>query len=398
MFVNVDGWCNADFGKIRLNIQMELFKKRIVIVFFILFAVVYLNNPSFAAGEKQQIKKVEQQRLALRQKISNLAKLEKQANNQLSRNQQKLEKNQQALRRSQNQYAAKQQNIVSLQKDLNSYIDQYNKRQGDSADRIRTIYKTKHTLILDLLMSTDSLSQFLDRIYYQNLIIQSDKSKMAALKEEARRIAVTKQQLETEKKQLDRIIKDIDKENSNIKNTIKQNKSMIDKIRNDKKAYEKSERELKKQSDRLASLISKSTKNSGVSTSGAFMLPVSGARISSPFGYRIHPIFKSRIFHTGIDYAIAYGTPIRASNSGKVIFSGWYGGYGKVVIIDHGTYKGQPTSTLYAHMSKQAVAVGQYVSKGQVIGYVGSTGYSTGAHVHFEVRVNGKPQNPNSFL
>ncbi len=379
---------------------MKLFKKSAFIIFVILCMVLSVCNCSYAAGEKQQMKKLEQKRLEITQKISNLRKMERQANNQLSRNQQKLERNQQALKRSQSQYSAKQQNIVSLQKNLNSYLAQYNSRQGDSAERIRTIYKTKHTLILDLLISTDSLSQFLDRIYYQNLIIQSDKRKMAILKDEARRIALTKQRLENEKKQLSRIIKDMDRENNNIKVAINQNKSMIEKIQNDKRAYEKSERELRKQSDRLASLIYKSTKNSSVniSTSGAFMLPVSGARISSPFGTRIHPIFKSRIFHTGIDYAIAYGTPIRASNAGKVIYSGWYGGYGKVVIVDHGLYRGQPTSTLYAHMSKQAASVGQNVTKGQIIGYVGSTGYSTGPHLHFEVRVNGKPQNPSNFL
>ena len=377
---------------------MLLFNKKILSIFIILSMFICFGNITFAAGEKQQMKKVEQQRQELKQKINSLAKLERQEANKLSRNEQKLEKNQQALQRSKNQQAVKERNITALQKDLNSYLNQYNKRQNTSADRIRAIYKTKHTLVLDLLMSSNSLSQFLDRIYYQNLIIQADKKKMAVLKEEARKVALLKQKLESEKKQLARIINDINRENKNIKVTINQNKAIIDKIQKDKKAYEKSERELKRQSDHLASLIYKNTKYSNVSTSGAFRLPVSGARVSSHFGWRVHPIFKSKIFHTGIDYAISSGTPIKASNSGKVIFSGWYGGYGKVVIIDHGIYKGAPTSTLYAHMSKQAVSVGQTVSQGQIIGYVGSTGYSTGPHCHFEVRVNGKPQNPNNFL
>lgn len=377
---------------------MSIGARSSIIIILILVLGVFNTNIAVAGTEAQQIKKVEQQRKALHQKISSLAKLERQETNKLSRNQQKLEKNQQALKRSQNQYNAKQQTISSLKKELNSYLAQYNKRQSSSAERIRCIYKSKHSPILDLLISTENLSQFLDRIYYQNLIIQSDKQKMLALKTEAQNVALLKQKLENEKKQLSKIIRDIDRENSNIKVTINQNKSMIEKIQKDKRAYEKSERELKRQSDRLASLINKSTKHSNISTSGDFMLPVNGARISSPFGWRVHPIFKSKIYHTGIDYAIAYGTPIKASNSGKVIYSGWYGGYGKVVILDHGSYKGAPTTTLYAHMSKQAVSVGQNVSKGQVIGYVGSTGYSTGPHVHFEVRVNGKPQNPNNFL
>ena len=307
------------------------------------------------------------------------------------------------------------------------YLNQYNSRNKASAERIRCIYKNQRSLVLDLLLSTSSISEFLDRIYYQNLIIQSDKAKIQSLRDEATRIATLKQRLEHEKRQLSGIIRDINRENANIETTIRQNKAMIAKIQNDKRAYERSERELKRLSDRLTSIISKSTKNSGVvvgsgfilPVSGArisspygsrihpifhtkifhtFILPVSGARISSPYGSRIHPIFHTKIFHTGIDYAVPHGTPIKASNAGKVIYSGWYGGYGKVVILDHGSCTGAPTTTLYAHMSKQNVSVGDNVTRGQIIGYVGSTGYSTGPHVHFEVRINGKHVNPNKYL
>lgn len=221
---------------------------------------------------------------------------------------------------------------------------------------------------------------------------------MQDLREEATRIATLKQQLEREKRQLSGIIKNINNENANIESTIKQNKAMIAKIKNDKRAYERSERELKRLSDNLTAIISKSTKNSGVVVGSGFILPVNGARISSPYGTRIHPIFHTKIFHTGIDYAIAQGTPIKASNAGKVIYSGWYGGYGKVVILDHGSCTGAPTTTLYAHMSRQNVRVGDNVTRGQVIGFVGSTGYSTGPHVHFEIRINGKHVNPNKYL
>ena len=252
-------------------------------------------------------------------------------------------------------------------------------------------------MILDLLLSSDNISDFLDRIYYQNLIIQSDKKKMQSLKAEAQNIALLKRRLEYEKYQISGLIKTIDRENASIQTTINQNKSMIEKIQKDKRAYEKSERELKKQSDRLTSLISKSTKNSGVVVGNGFLLPVHG-RVTSPYGWRTHPIFKSRIFHTGIDYGVPYGTPIKAANAGKVIYSGWYGGYGKVVILDHGSCTGQPTTTLYAHMSQQKVSVGQNVTRGQTIGLVGTTGYATGPHLHFEVRINGKPQNPNNYL
>jgi murein DD-endopeptidase MepM/ murein hydrolase activator NlpD len=377
--------------------MVELFKKIFSLVIVILITSVMGNSAYSADVKSQQIKKVEQKRQVIQQKIKSLTKLERQETNKLSRNQQKLEKNQHALTVSKAQYSAKQDNITVLQRDLDTYINQYNRRNSDSAERIRCIYKTKHTLILDLLISTNSISQFLDRIYYQNLIIQSDKKKMLELKTEAKKIAILKQRVENEKRQLSRIIKDIDRENTNIKDTIKQNKSMLEKIQKDKHAYEKAERDLKRQSDNLTSMISRSTRNSGVTVSGGFILPAHG-RITSPFGWRTHPIFKSKIFHTGIDYAVPMGTPIKASNSGKVIYAGWYGGYGKVVILDHGSCTGAPTTTLYAHMSQPKVYVGENVVRGQIIGLSGSTGYSTGPHVHFEVRINGKPQNPNNYL
>ncbi len=99
-------------------------------------------------------------------------------------------------------------------------------------------------------------------------------------------------------------------------------------------------------------------------------------------------------FHTGIDIGVGYGTPIHAADSGTVIYATWMSGYGNVIIIDHGN----GISTLYAHQSSLAVGMGARVARGQVIGYVGSTGFSTGPHLHFEVRLNGTPVDPLAYL
>ncbi|MEE8602693.1 murein hydrolase activator EnvC family protein [Euzebya tangerina] len=133
--------------------------------------------------------------------------------------------------------------------------------------------------------------------------------------------------------------------------------------------------------------------SAGVSTGGRFILPV-GGRISSEFGYRVHPISGSTRLHAGMDIAAGTGTPIGAAGSGTVIFTGWRGGYGNTVIVDHGG----GITTLYAHQSRIGASVGQSVSTGQVIGYVGSTGYSTGPHLHWEVRVGGSPTNPRGYI
>lgn len=127
--------------------------------------------------------------------------------------------------------------------------------------------------------------------------------------------------------------------------------------------------------------------------SGQFQWPVN-APITSPFGYRIHPIYGTGRFHSGLDLGAGFGTPIQAADHGVVVYSDWCGGYGQCVILQHG--KG--LTTLYGHCSKLLVHVGQQIRKGQVVAEVGSTGASTGPHLHFEVRQDNTAVDPRGFL
>jgi murein DD-endopeptidase MepM/ murein hydrolase activator NlpD len=148
------------------------------------------------------------------------------------------------------------------------------------------------------------------------------------------------------------------------------------------------ERESQKLEAQIAAFQAKSV--GGTVFRGKFIMPVNGRR-SSGFGYRTHPISGRKKMHTGIDYAAPTGTPIKAAGAGKVITATYLRGYGNTVVIDHGG----GISTLYGHCSRLFVTSGQNVTTGQKIAAVGSTGYSTGPHLHFEVRVNGKPVNPS---
>ena len=126
---------------------------------------------------------------------------------------------------------------------------------------------------------------------------------------------------------------------------------------------------------------------------GTFKLPVN-APMSSRFGYRVHPIFGDTRLHTGLDFAAGAGNPIRAAGAGRVVWSGPRGGYGNLVAIDHGN----GLATLYAHQSRIDVTIGQKVDTGDVVGLVGSTGFSTGPHLHFETRELGTPADPLLYL
>lgn len=128
------------------------------------------------------------------------------------------------------------------------------------------------------------------------------------------------------------------------------------------------------------------------SGNGSLGRPVDGY-ITSPFGYRIHPIYGTRRLHTGTDLGAPCGTPVYAAESGTVVSAGWAGGSGNRIVLNHGG----GLATTYNHMSGFAVRGGE-VTRGQLIGYVGTTGASTGCHLHFEVRVNGAPVNPMGYL
>ena len=152
-------------------------------------------------------------------------------------------------------------------------------------------------------------------------------------------------------------------------------------------------------SDEFTSLIREATAAAtgldvGSASLEGFVMPTSGS-VGSAFGPRVHPIFGTVRQHTGVDIGGATGTPIWASKDGRVIFAGWKGGYGNTVVMVHGD---GTVTTLYAHMSVIHASPGDRVDRGEVIGEVGSTGFSTGPHLHFEVRVNGEPKDPQAFL
>lgn len=359
---------------------------------------------SFAAsGESlnKQLQQTNSKRDYFRQKKHQADLKLKKERNKLSSNQQKLEKAQVQLRTSTQRYNTLMSNLTSMERQLNVALVEFRNIDSEMKSRIRQVYKHQRHGMFELILTARDVNSLMDMFYYEKIIIQNDYKRMQAVKAKANEIAQLKAQVEQQKRSVAASIRDIKTQRASIQGSIAENKNMIQRLQHDKAYYEKTERELARQSANIQSMIAGATKKNGQSTvkvsSTGFIYPISG-RISSPFGWRTHPIFNSRIFHSGIDIAGPNGGAIKASNDGKVIYSGWYGGYGKVVILDHGVINGQPITTLYAHMSAITVSNGQFVKKGQTVGREGSTGYSTGPHCHFEVRVNGKPTNPMNYL
>jgi len=340
---------------------------------------------------------IQVKRKQTRAKINYLKWLENLETNKLYKNQQKLETTSTSLATSSQQLSSAQDKLSSLKTNLSKSLTEFSTIDFQMKRRIRQIFKNQRKGFFELLLSSHDFNTFLDRVYFEGIVIKSDYKRMLYARQKAKEIALLKYNIEEQQRYLARSIKNISYQKQNIKQEIAKNHNMIYKLRTDRATYERAENELARQSASLQSMISRSAKGSNVKVVSGFIKPIGGG-ITSPFGWRRHPIFNSRSFHSGVDIGGPNNGNVRASNAGKVIYTGWYGGYGKVVILDHGQVNGLPITTLYAHLNSSKVSVGEIVSKGQAVGCEGTTGYSTGPHVHFEVRVNGKPCNPLNYI
>lgn len=370
--------------------------KTFVILFFC--ALFYLCTIEAGLCEPN-LNQINAQRDAAQKRIHKLRLLEKIETNKLYSNQQRLERTEQNLTQSKERYVYTQKEVTDLESQLERVLEEYKELKNSTNKRIVQIYKTKRKNYIEFLLSSKDINNFLDRLYYENIIMRNDKKKIKETQAKTRNIIELKSKIEEQKRYLAQNIKSMDREQKNITAAISENEKLIERLKTDRATWERAERELARQSSQLTTLINKSVNSGGpaIAAVGGFVRPVYGG-ITSYYGWRVHPIFNKRIFHSGVDIGAPMGTKVKAANSGRVIFVGWYGGYGKVIIIDHGRINGTSVTTLYAHLSNYSVSQGEDVTKGQNIGNVGTTGYSTGPHLHFEVRVNGSTTNPLNYI
>lgn len=261
--------------------------------------------------------------------------------------------------------------------------------------RMRVMYQNMNQSPLEVFIESKNLSEFYSRLQFMSLVKENDEKliKEISMGKENTELQKQTKLLELNEKQ-EQLIK-LDAKVSDIKTYRSQVQSDIDAEKERLKNLEKKEDEMIALSKDLEKKITQLMDQNAVYAGGVMKWPTPGyTRVSSPYGMRIHPIYKVKKMHTGIDIDAPSGAKIIAANSGKVILAGWNGGYGNCVIIDHGS----GLATLYGHQSKILVSVGEKVQKGETIGKVGSTGLSTGPHLHFEVRKNGSTTNPIPYV
>jgi len=306
------------------------------------------------------------------------------------------------LELAQQRYSTLTEELLDIQADLVESTDSLTERAVER-------YKAGPGAYVEGILSSQSFAELSDRYQYYETTAEIDSdlideierlnaetdARREQVAEEKDRIADAKLQLEKDRADLASV--QIEKQQMlDVQNAIIAEKEDVLRGQLTKKAeLEDLDAQLQQDSQEIQALLSRPSGGGGspTYTGGQFVWPANGP-VTSPYGYRTHPIFGDSRLHTGVDIGAPYGSSVFAASGGQVVFAGTMSGYGNAIVVDHGG----GVATTYNHLSGFSVSGGASVSRGQTIGSVGCTGYCTGPHLHFEVRIGGSPVDPIPYL
>lgn len=346
--------------------------KKKVLSFLLIFVFAFSMVLPTYAGTKDD----------LQNELSGIENQQNEVSNRLAEVESDIESLNAKLSALNNDIAAANQKISETEDAIFKKQEDMQNREDGLNERLRVMYKNGSIGFVDVLLGSNSVSEFISNLELIQKIYKNDMDVLKTLKQEAAELEQIKKDLEAEKQNLAEKKKEADSD-----------KAELDSLKAELKAKED---QLAADADRIAGEIANMVdKDSDYVGGGSWVWPAPASRwITSPFGWRNHPVYGGWVFHSGVDIGASYGTNILAATSGTVILSQEYGGYGECIVIDHGG----GIATLYGHMSERLVRAGQKVNAGSVIGRVGSTGISSGPHLHFEVQKGGEPVNPLDYV
>lgn len=352
---------------------------------------VMADELSSAKSEKSSVdSRISKLTAEKKKALAEKAKLEKEK--QKLANAQAAEKN--AYNELMNQIDAAEENLIQTEAALDDAIANYTQKQEQFKVRLKVMYQNSTVTKFETLLESKSIMEFYERLHYMSIISKNDRSMIDELNEAKQEVEYKKQLQQQAKELLEQQASDKQENLNTLKNSRTEIESQISRSQAALNKLEKEVDALLAESKRLNSVIKNlSTKKKYVGGSMVWPCP-SSTTITSYYGTRKHPILRKYKMHTGIDIGASKNSSIVAANKGTVIMAQYdkSGGYGRMIVIDHG----DGITTLYAHCNSLLVKVGAEVKQGQVIAKVGSTGLSTGYHLHFEIRVNGETKNPLS--
>ncbi|MBC1224186.1 peptidoglycan DD-metalloendopeptidase family protein [Nostoc sp. UCD121] len=379
-------------------------------ILWIFFSLIPVHATSTGSIDtlRQQQQQMNQQRQSVVKDRDRLTNLQQEAQKHLTGLKQNLQTTDSYLQESESRLQLATQRLQQLETDLAVAQRSYEERQIATVARLRYLQRSPASVGWAVLLQSENISDFISRRHQLKLVYQADEQILVKLNAQANLINQQKTGIEQQKNEIALIREQLLAQKVGYQTQAESQSELIQRLNSDRLALEAAQNQLERESKNLEVLIQKkvgearateeaqtktNSRTAIVRGTGVMAYP-SDASTSSPFGWRVHPILGYRRFHAGLDFAASYGSKIRAADSGRVIFAGWYGGYGRAVIIDHGN----GMTTLYGHTSELYVSEGQAVERGQAIAAVGSTGFSTGPHLHFEVRRNGTPVDPANYL
>lgn len=360
------------------------------------------NTPATPTGSveelQQQQRKIETERSNIDQAQDRIQQQEQSAQQELGTLQRNIKATSAEISQNEKQLQQASQRLKRLEQELTQVEKVYNTQQTATVARLRFLQRQRGSYGWAVLLQSQDLTDFLARRYQLRQIYQADREILAKLKANADAIGQKRDAVESQKNEIALLTQQLLAQKLDYQQEAKAQKDLINRLRLDRNALEAAEGQLARDSGNIAILIQQrlGVSNPGVvwrAGKGLLSYPCDGV-LTSAFGYRMHPILGYARFHGGLDFGADYGAPIRAATRGKVLFAGWYGGYGQTVILDHGNN----VTTLYGHADEIYVSEGQVIQRGESIAAVGSTGFSTGPHLHFEVRLGGEPVDPMEYL
>ena len=354
---------------------------------------------------QQRRNQVEQQKSKVTKQREQIENLEGAAQKRLGGLKRNITFTEGQIKDNENKLQQANEKLQKIEADLTVAETAYKGKQGNTVARLRVLQRQRNTSTWVALLQSKSLEELLERRYQLQLVYKADRKTLLALKNQKEQISDKKLLAEIQKNQIALLSEQLLYQKANYSAQATVQSELVTRLNTDRRALEAAEQQLAQDSNNIAKTIAQRIAEQQVAFrsgtpgyqqilgTGQMVKPVNGP-ITSNFGYRTHPILGRGRFHAGTDFGAPQGTPIFAADSGTVIVAEWYGGYGNAVIIDHGN----GLTTLYGHCSELYVTVGQGVQRGQTIAAIGSTGLSTGPHLHFEVRRQGEPVEPLAYL
>ncbi|MGH2755080.1 MAG: murein hydrolase activator EnvC family protein [Actinomycetota bacterium] len=300
-----------------------------------------------------------------------------------------------------------QQRVALLTSDLQRVLHRLDDRTDLFTERAIATYKAGPAAYIDGLLSAETFNDLVDRQAYYESALDADSELVAEIEvlrddtenrrelilEKQHEIAEAKSQLEADRTAVARVRAEHASALAEREEVLDEKGRILASIKRKKAHFEALEERASRQIEALLASAGSSAAGPLPTGGGQFLWPAAGP-LTSPYGWRTHPIFGDQRLHAGIDIGAPYGAPVIAADEGTVTYVGVMSGYGNVIVLDHGG----GVATTYNHLSAYSVGSGQSVGRGSPIGAVGCTGYCTGPHLHFEVRVNGSPVDPMPYL